>query len=115
MSLIEQKDIKELLFKMGAPTNTKGYKYLVSAIEKVMDDNFIPMCSELYPEIAKEFGAVSHGAVEKCIRYTVKETLINCPVEYLHDIFKGRTQMSNSRFISCVVEYLSIKRGKKRV
>ena len=112
MPVIEQKEIRELLFKIGAPANTKGYPYLITAIEMVLKDGTISMMSELYPDIAEQHGAVSLKAVEKCIRYTVRETLANCPTEYLYDIFKGRERISNSKFISYISEYLKIKGGK---
>lgn len=112
MSKVNENDIRELLFKLGAPTNTKGYIYLISAIDKVIKDSSIALCTELYPEVAQECGAVSWKSVEKCMRYVINETLCNCPTEYLHDIFKGRTQVSNSKFITCVAEYLKIKRNR---
>lgn len=112
MPVIEQKEIRELLFKIGVPTHTKGYEYLISAIEKSAKDSSISKCHELYPEIAQEHGS-QPKAVETRMRYAIRETLANCPTEYLYDIFKGRKQLSISRFISCIIEYLKINGGRK--
>lgn len=67
-------NIEKFLKNNNITNKTKGYYYLVSAIEISLQINNrkIYPCSDIYPLVASKFNTSSF-AVEKSMRYTLKE------------------------------------------
>lgn len=98
--------ISEHLTNIGIPSGLSGYRYLLSAIRKVIEDESIldGITKILYPEIARLHNSTPQR-VEKAIRHAIKTTWDNSSSllhldEYHFYIKKGRNYPTNSQFIA---------------
>lgn len=97
--------ISNHLTRVGIPSGLSGYRYLVSAIQSVLEDESIldSITKILYPEIAKLHNSTPQR-VEKAIRHAIKTTWDNSSLihldEYHFFIRKGRNYPTNTQFIA---------------
>ncbi len=101
-----ERTISEHLTKVGIPSGLSGYRYLQSAIRKVVEDESIldGITKLLYPELAKLHNSTPQR-VEKAIRHAIKTTWDNSLShltldDYHFYIKKGRNYPTNSQFIA---------------
>ena len=94
-----KKKIIEHLLKIGVKPQSKGFGYLVKAIEMTVDnDGVLPsMTKTIYPEIAKIYGDKANG-VERACRYAKIEAK------------QPYCSLSNGEFIARIS--LGLKMGK---
>lgn len=108
------KVIQVSLSQIGVPHNLKGYRYIVYAIKKGINDRDILnyIVKGLYISIAEENGDKS-SRVERAIRHAIEvcwkrgnANVINKMFGYTVDSEKGRP--TNSEFISYMCDFISI-------
>lgn len=93
--------IENILIRNNLNPYLKGFGYIVSCIEYMLENNLSPsnirICKELYAEVAKKHN-VSWQSFEKCIR--------SCIYESCYKDAHGLTP-TNSKFISII--FYSVK------
>ena len=105
--------ISKVILELGVASHLNGYKYLITAIRLVMEDQHNIKCitKRLYPNVAKEHKTTVSRA-ERSIRHAITYAF-NCHVdsELYYKIFgysiaidKGKA--TNSHFISAIANYL---------
>lgn len=106
---MEQK-IRTVLKDLGVPQHIKGYRYLVVAVRKVIEDpeELSRVTKTLYPAIAKECGTTS-SCVERAIRHAVECAFNGVAPDVIEKYFGNsiayyRAQPTNGHFIAAVVE-----------
>ena len=108
-----QTKIKEALFKAGIPAHIKGYHYLKTGIDLVLEnpEKIHAITKELYPEIAKKHDTTV-SRVERAIRHAIEYTFDHAAPDIIEEFF-GNTipyrtgKPTNSHFIATFVERLS--------
>lgn len=108
-----QTKIKEVLFKAGVPAHFRGYHYLKTGIQLVLENpkKIHSITKVLYPEIAKIHGSTATG-VERAIGHVIEYTFNNAAPDTIEEFF-GNTvpyktgKPTNSHFIATFVEYLN--------
>lgn len=98
-----EKEIKELLNKLGIKINIKGYWFWITAIEYKAEHNDVSM-SELYNEVAKMNNTTS-SRVERALRHAY--TSVKKDIEEFFDI---KYKINNSSFLLLMLEEL--EKGK---
>lgn len=94
--------IENILFEMGVPNNTSGYRCLVIAIELTMTEGGA-ITKTIYPEVAKRVKA-SVINVERNIRFTLDRTWDKgLSIAYFKYFQRPYERPPNSVFISTVV------------
>lgn len=107
-----EKEVTEIMKKVGIPAHIKGYNYIRQAIIMTLDDvkaiDFIT--KTLYPTIAQNNNTTS-SRVERAMRHAIELAWSRGNIEYIQDIFgysisdsKGRP--TNSQFIASIVDYI---------
>lgn len=94
------------LNRIGIPSGLSGYRYLLSAIRRSIEDESLldAITKMLYPEIAQTHNSTPQR-VEKSIRHAIKTTWDHSTnlfslEEYHFHIKKGRTYPTNTQFIA---------------
>lgn len=101
-------EIRNMLRELGVPAHLRGYRYMVTAIQAVMEDEKMLECvtKVLYPLIAKEHGSTA-SRVERALRHAV-EVAWNRGSSEAQDRLFGNTvstrrgKPTNSEFIAVV-------------
>ena len=108
-----QTKIKEALFKAGVPAHIKGYHYLKTGIQLVLEnpEKIHSITKVLYPEIAKIHGTTS-SRVERAIRHAIECTFDHAAPDTIEEFFGNNVpyetgKPTNSHFIATFVEHLS--------
>lgn len=108
--------ITRLFLQMGMPTNIKGYRYCIKAVEKAYKDRKYveSITKELYQEIAKEM-QTTNSRVERAMRHAV-ECVWNHGegMDIIEEVFGNtvssmRGKPTNSQFVATVAEYLKLQ------
>ena len=112
-------EIDKILSDLGIPKNLRGYCYVRSALALAAQypGKNIPMCSVLYPSVAKEFGSTPSRA-ERCIRHAIATAFDRCDAAILKGYFgntinprKGKP--TNSEFIFQIVDSIKYKTARR--
>lgn len=92
--------IESFLIKNNFNPSLKGFPYIVSCIEYMLENNIVPseisVCKELYVEVAKKHNTNS-AAVDRCIR--------GCVYEAHYKDVQGLTP-SNSKFLGILYYFV---------
>ena len=106
--------IQETLNMIGMPHHLKGYRYLLSAISKCLEDRSEIDCivKGLYKKIAEEHGD-NISKTERAIRHAIEVSWLRGNRNVIDSIFgytvsckKGRP--TNTEFISMVTDFISL-------
>lgn len=106
--------IQRTLNQIGVPHNLKGYLYIVSAIEKCIEDRgkINHIVKGLYTEIAEENGDIA-TRVERSMRHAIEvswergnSAVINKMFGYTISNKKGKP--TNSEFIAYLTDFISL-------
>jgi len=109
---IEEKNIVDVLKRIGIPPHLKGYAYIKTAICLVLEDEsrLHYITKELYPSVAEKHKTTAPRA-ERAIRHAVEVAFDNMPPEMITDIIgncinfnKGKA--TNSQFIATLAELI---------
>lgn len=68
---MERTKIEDALLAMGVPTNVKGFKYIVDAVDLLEKDENMGMIKELYPKVGNLNGTTGERA-ERSIRHAFR-------------------------------------------
>lgn len=103
--------ISERLMEIGIPVRLKGYRYMITAIEKVVEDETLleGVTKILYPDVAKIHNSTPQR-VEKAIRHAIEVAWEN---EVKNDIkkefnYSGKARPTNSEFIASVSRFIKL-------
>lgn len=106
--------IQETLNMIGMPHHLKGYRYLLSAIAKCLEDRTELDCivKGLYKKIAEEHGD-NISKTERAIRHAIEVSWLRGNRNAIDSIFgytvsckKGRP--TNSEFIAMVTDFIEL-------
>lgn len=110
----QEKNVVQLLKKVGVPPHLSGYEFIKSAVMIVLEDASMlkHITKGLYPDIAKKH-KTSASRVERAIRHAAEVCFDNMPLELNEELFgntinydKGKPV--NSHFIATLVEAVKI-------
>ena len=112
-------EIDKTLGELGIPRNQRGYYYVRFALAFAAQypSTNIPMCSVLYPTVAKEFGSTP-TRVERGIRRAIETAFDRCDAAVLKGYF-GNTinphkgEPTNSEFIFQIVGSIKHKTARR--
>lgn len=97
--------IKNILYKLGIDEKYKAFKYMVSSIEYILDNN-LTLVKVLYIDIAKLHG-VSIYSVERCIRTTIRKIWLNDnSVLFKHIFYNYTSPPTNTEFLLSICHYV---------
>lgn len=107
--------LTKLIHTIGIPAHIKGYRYVITAIQLVMQDpNIInSVTKQLYPSIGKTYSTTS-SRVERAIRHAIEVAWDRGDYDTINDIFgytiqSSRGKPTNSEFIAMVADNLRLK------
>ncbi len=110
--LNDKMDMKTYIFmklmKFGIPTRLKGYKYIATAIELVLEDETAldGVTKVLYPDVAKRHNSTPQR-VEKAIRHAIEVAWTENVSELRKEFDDGKNKRpTNSEFISKMSKYI---------
>lgn len=104
--------IYDILTELAVPFSIKGRRYLVRAVEIVLENGVVAVTKELYPQIAKEFKTTPARA-ERAIRHAIETAFKNVPQHEIARYFglgswHNKDKLTNSEFIFGLAEYLKL-------
>lgn len=112
---VTDKDVSEVLRKIGVPSNLIGFGYIKAAIILICSDTneYMAVTKVLYPAIAKQFG-VNTSKVERAIRTAIVRAFDYTNPKVIDEIFGNaydseKGNPTNSEFLFTVAEYLKYK------
>lgn len=102
-----------LLTKCGVPQHIKGYQYVGTAIEAVLEDESMlhaGITKVIYPFIAKKFNTTT-SRVERAIRHAIGLAWDRIDIDFSNELFgwsidKYRGKPTNMHFIAALAEAL---------
>lgn len=106
--------IRKTLDQIGVKHSLKGYRYIISAIEKGLDDrnklNYITKV--LYVEIARENDSTP-SRVERAIRHAIEVAWCRGNARVINNIFgytvsTEKCKPTNSEFIALVTDFVAM-------
>ncbi len=106
--------IQETLNMIGMPHHLKGYRYLLSAISKCLDDRTELDCivKGLYVKVAEENGDTV-TRTERAIRHAIEVSWLRGNRNVIDSIFgytvsRKRGRPTNTEFIAMVTDFISL-------
>ncbi len=110
-----EKEITDILHRIGVPAHIKGYKYLRGAIMlTVKDDRMLEGVTKvLYPKVAKMYDSTP-TRVERAIRHAIEIAWTRGEMRTINEFFgctieSKRGKPTNSEFIAMISDRLSLK------
>ncbi len=103
--------ISDRLIEIGIPVRLKGYRYLITAIAKVVEDETLleGITKILYPDVAKLHNSTPQR-VEKAIRHAIEVAWSRDVAEEIKKEFNyfGKRRPTNSEFIATVSRFIKV-------
>ena len=110
-----EKQITEILHKVGVPAHIKGYNYLRTAILMTTEDNDLinSVTKILYPAVAKKYQTTA-SRVERAIRHAIEVAWNRGDIDILNSYFgytiqNERGKPTNSEFIAMISDNVRLK------
>lgn len=107
-----ERQVKQILWRLGIPVHMRGYLYLKSAILYVVTNSapFYLLTKEIYPFVAKKYGSTA-SCVERDIRYVINVAWLCGGMDEwnaMHGFtaWKTTSTPTNSEFIAMISDYL---------
>ncbi|MDE6848578.1 MAG: sporulation initiation factor Spo0A C-terminal domain-containing protein [Ruminococcus sp.] len=107
-----EKTTSQALLKLGIAPNTKGYRYLLKAVDVYSGNTDIPINSSkmLYPKIAGLYNKSSISVV-RAIRSAIHNGYVNRDVNFVDSVFgntlQGKNDIpTNMLFVSALTEWI---------
>lgn len=109
-----QRRAVQLLSKLNLKTSLSGYQQILVGIPLVMQDISIPMCKELYPQIAKATRMSCSRPIEHTIRTVIRDAWENGDKDLWRHYFpvpnnRGKPYPSNKQFFTTVAKILTME------
>ena len=116
---IMERKIRDVLTRLGIYSKTKGFFFLIEAIELYAKANevYLKITEDIYPEVAKKFRTTTAN-VERSIRYTVTELYESTTTDEYSSLFgdpQKRRKPTNTEFIATVAYEIMKERTKETV
>lgn len=112
---VTDKDVSEVLRRIGMPCNLKGFDMIKSAIMLIISDknNYSAVTKDIYPVLAKQFDT-NTKIVERSIRTSIIRAFDFTNPKVIDEIFGNcydseKGNPTNSEFLFTVAEYLKYK------
>lgn len=107
-----ESDIRKTVMQVGIPTNILGYKYIVEAIEIMLEDRYVGnLAQNIYEKISYNNGTTPQ-CVESAIRNAIKRAsdMNNDNFKALFEgkILSNKTKPSNTMFITRIAESIKL-------
>jgi two-component system response regulator (stage 0 sporulation protein A) len=106
-----EKELAQILLRMGFNPATKGYHYALYALHLHTKEPAVitlgSICSYTYPRIADKFNA-SAQQVERAIRHAI-ETAYNANIEEWKPLFGKLRWPTNGQFLATIAEALRLE------
>lgn len=108
------RSVSEVLHTLGVPAHVKGYDYISSAVNLVIESPMrLSVTKEIYPRVAAQFHDKPQN-IERCMRSAIETVWDRGDIDVLYDFFgdnnvncdRGKT--TNAEFIYLIAH--SIKR-----
>lgn len=99
-----QKEIFELLIKLGVPCDLRGFEFILTATGFLLEDfdKYEKVTRELYPAIAEKHHTTITRA-ERAIRHAVQRMLDKGNFDNIEKFFGTTYNLTNSEFLFTVV------------
>jgi len=100
----DKSTVMTILKNLRVPVNTKGYRYLLTAILMCVEDVRLlsKMTTRLYPAIAE--GDENNAAcVERLMRYAIQKAFDECDKELWKEYFGISRKTKVSEFVAAIV------------
>ena len=112
------KQITNIIHKIGVPPHIKGYNFLREGIKMVIEnvDLLGAVTKELYPDIAKEFNTTS-SRVERAMRHAIEVAWNRGDTKLISQLFgytlmpDNKNKPTNSEFIAVIAEKLRLEKN----
>ena len=110
----QEKVIAKKLNEIGIPARLKGYRYMITAVERAIENSeaLESVTKILYPDVAKEHNSTAQR-VEKAIRHAIEvawsaggNSQANKEFQYI--ISPGKTRPTNSEFIAKIAQDIKL-------
>lgn len=109
---VDEKDVTELLKKLGMPAHIKGYYYIRTAIMMCVANPELldAITKKLYPEVAKAH-ATTWSRAERAIRHAIEVSFDRINPDIYAEVFQytvsaDKGKPTNSEYISAIVDYI---------
>lgn len=106
--------ISNKLNQIGVPASLKGYRYMITAIKEVINDESMleGVTKILYPGIAKKHNSTPQR-VEKAIRHAIEVTWKqsddeNLKSKFQYSVRQGKARPTNTEFIAVVSQNIKL-------
>lgn len=110
--------ISQKLNEIGIPARLKGYRYMITAVKKVIENEeaLEAVTKILYPDVAKKHNSTAQR-VEKAIRHAIEvawslERYNPAHKEFQYIISVGKSRPTNSEFIAKLAQDIKLKCNK---
>lgn len=99
-----EKEIFELLIKLGVPCDLRGFEFILTATGLLLEDfdKYEKVTRELYPAIAEKHHTTSTRA-ERAIRHAIQRMLDKGNFDNIEKFFSTTYNLTNSQFLFTVV------------
>ena len=106
------KEVSELLKKLGIPCSLTGYEYIKESVMLISQNerDKAAITRDVYPHIANAFKTTT-SAVERCIRHAIEVSMDRADPRLIKDVFgfsykaiKGKP--TNKEFLYGITDYL---------
>lgn len=111
--------ISKRLNEIGIPARLKGYRYMITAIKKILenDEALESVTKILYPDVAKKHNSTAQR-VEKAIRHAIEvawsaEGDHQAHKEFQYIISPGKSRPTNSEFIAKIAQDIKLIYNKR--
>ena len=115
---VNEKDITQLLKRMGIPAHIGGYSYLRTGVMMTLEDPELrgAITKALYPKIAKKYN-VTASKVERAIRHAIEVSMSRIDYEFYLKVFENtvspdKGKPTNRQYILSLVDYLVLNKNK---
>ena len=112
---VTDKEVSEILRKIGIPCNLKGFDMIKSAILLIISDKskYSAVTKDIYPTLAKQFDT-NTSLIERSIRTSIIRAFDYTNPKVIDEIFGNcydseKGNPTNSEFLFTVAEYLKYK------
>lgn len=120
-----RRSISALLEEIGVPTHIRGYRYIKTALELIINtpDVINAVCKELYPVVA-EIHDTKDTRVERAIRHAIELTYRDGNIDLLNKLFRFASEkhgkVPNTAFLAklaekCIEDWLVSDRARQAV
>lgn len=108
-SLSLEREVTELLLKIGIPAHIKGFRILRRAILMTIEDSRVieSITNILYPDLADEFHSTPAN-IERAMRYAIEQAWQRGDMSVISSYF-GWKKPANAEFIATIADRVRLQ------